>query len=151
MLRAYLIGCVPLFIVYTIANETDGDFTRGFDLLSALGGTLRNAGPAFVLLPLVWAYTGWMEWRGFSVTRVLVNHGLTAIVFAAAVQLMSYWLISAWYDLKTAESARGTWFIWQGMFMMMMMMMMYWAVAGGFTAYRAVRRARAEAAASAHA
>ena len=138
VLRAYLIGCVPLAIVYTVANETDGDFTRGFDLLSALGGTLRNAGAAFVLLPLVWAYTGWMERRGFSVTRVLVNHGLTAIVFAAVVQLMSYWLIWAWYDLKTAESARGRWFIWQGMFMMML----YWAVAGGFTAYRAAQRAR---------
>ena len=64
----------PLFIVYTIANETDGNFTRGFDIVSVVTGTLRNAGPAFVLLLPVWAYTGWMERRGFSVTRVLVNH-----------------------------------------------------------------------------
>ena len=147
VLRAYLIGCVPLIVVYTIANETDGDFTRGFNLLSALGGTLRNAGPAFLLLLPVWAYTGWMERRGFSVTRLLVNHGLTAIVFAAAVQASSYLIIWAWYDLKSAERARQSWFIWQGMFMMMM----YWAAAGGFTAYRAVQRARAEAAASAQA
>jgi signal transduction histidine kinase len=137
VLRAYLIGCVPLFIVYSIANETDGDFTRGFNLWGALGGTLRNAGPAFVLLLPVWAYTGWMERNRFSVTRMLVNHGLMAIVFAAAVQLLSYLLIWAWYDLKAADRARNQWFIWQGMFMMMM----YWAAAGGFTAYRAVQRA----------
>ena len=147
MLRAYLIACGPLFIVYTIANETDGDFTRGFDIVSAVTGTLRNAGPAFILLLPVWAYTGWMERRGFSVTRVLVNHGLTAIVFAAAVQTSSYALIWATLGLQTAEKARGAWFIWQGMFMMMM----YWAAAGGFSAYRAVQRARAEAAASAQA
>jgi signal transduction histidine kinase len=147
VLRAYLIGCVPLFVVYTVANETDGDFTRGFDLLNALSGTFRNAGPCFVLLLPVWAFTGWMEERGFSVTRTLVLHGLMAVVFAAAVQTSSYLLIWALLGLKTAEQARGRWFIWQGMFMMMM----YWAAAGGFTAYRAVQRARAEAAASAQA
>jgi hypothetical protein len=144
VLRAYLIGCLPLFIVYTIANETDGDFTRGFNLASALGGTLRNAGPAFVLLLPLWAYTGWMERRGFSVTRLLVNHGAMAIVFAAAVQFLSYLLIWAWFDLKAADRARNQWFIWQAMFMMMM----YWATAGGFTAYRAVQRAWAESAAA---
>lgn len=147
VLRAYLIACGPLFIVYTIANETDGDFTRGFDVVSAVSGTLRNAGPAFVLLLALWAYTGWMERRNFGVTRVLLNHGLMAIVFAGTVQTLSYLLIWATLDLKTAERARGTWFIWQGMFMMMM----YWATAGGFSAYRAVQRARAEAAASAQA
>ena len=147
VLRAYLIGCVPLFVVYTIANETDGDFTRGFDLWNALGGTFRNAGPCFVLLLPVWAFTGWMEARGFSVTRTLVLHGLMAVVFAAAVQTSSYLLIWLFLGLKTAERARGAWFIWQGMFMMMM----YWATAGGFTAYRAVQRARTEAAATAQA
>ncbi len=147
VLRAYLIGCVPLFVVYTIANETDGDFTSGFNLASALGGTLRNAGPCFVLLLPVWAFTGWMEERGFSVTRTLVLHGLMAVIFAAAVQTSSYLLIWLFLGLKTAERARGQWFIWQGMFMMMM----YWATAGGFTAYRAVQHARAEAAATAQA
>jgi signal transduction histidine kinase len=147
VLRAYLIGCVPLFVVYTIANETDGDFTRGFDLGSALGGTLRNAGPSFVLLLPVWAFTGWMEARGLSVTRTLVLHGLMAVVFAAAVQTSSYLLIWMFLGLQTADRARGQWFIWQGMFMMMM----YWATAGGFTAYRAVQRARTEAAATAQA
>ncbi len=147
VLRAYLIGCVPLFVVYTIANETDGDFTRGFDLVSALGGTFRNASPAFVLLLPVWAFTGWMEDRGLSVTRTLVLHGLVAVIFAAAVQTSSYLLIWLFLGLKTADRARGQWFIWQGMFMMMM----YWAAAGGFTAYRAVQRARAEAAATAQA
>jgi signal transduction histidine kinase len=147
VLRAYLIGCVPLFVVYTIANETDGDFTRGFDLWNALQGTFRNAGPCFVLLLPVWAFTGWMEQRGFSVTRTLVLHGLMAVIFAAAVQTGSYLLIWLFLGLKMADRARGQWFIWQGMFMMMM----YWAAAGGFTAYRAVQRARAEAAATAQA
>lgn len=147
VLRAYLIGCVPLFVVYTIANETDGDFTHGFNLWNALQGTFRNAGPCFVLLLPVWAFTGWMEERGLSVTRTLVLHGLVAVVFAAAVQGSSYLLIWLFLGLKTAERARGQWFIWQGMFMMMM----YWAAAGGFTAYRAVQRARAEAAATAQA
>jgi signal transduction histidine kinase len=144
VLQAYLIGCVPLFIVYTLANETDGDFTRGFNLMSALGGTLRNAGPAFVLLLPVWAYTGWMERRGFRATQLLVLHGLTAIAFAFAVQACSYLLIWALLGLQQAERGRNQWFIWQGMFMMMM----YWAGAGGFTAYRAVLRARSEAAAT---
>ena len=144
VLRAYLIGCLPLFVVYTIAVETDGDFSRGFDVLRAVGATLRFAGPAFVLLLPVWAYTGWMERRGFSVNRVLLNHAAMAVVFAGAVQWASYLLIWALRDLEAAERARGQWFIWQGMFMMLM----YWAGAGGFTAYRAVLKARAEAAAT---
>jgi signal transduction histidine kinase len=144
VLRAYLLACVPLFIVYTIANETDGDFTRGFNLLAAVGGTLRNAGPAFVLLLPVWAYTGWMERRGFGITRLIANHGAMALVFAAAVQTASFFAIWAFKDLASAQRARNNWFIWQGMFMMMM----YWAAAGGFTAYRAVQKARADAAAT---
>jgi signal transduction histidine kinase len=142
VLRAYALGCVPLFIVYAIANETDGDLARGFNLLSALGGTLRNAGPAFVLLLPVWAFTGWLDGRSTPV--VLLAHGLMAIVFALAVQWSSYGLIWAWLGLAAAERARQNWFIWQGMFMMMM----YWAAAGGFTAYRAVLRARAQASAA---
>jgi signal transduction histidine kinase len=147
VLRAYLIGCAPLFIVYTIAVETDGDFSRGFDLFSAVGSTLRFAGPAFVLLLPVWSYTGWLERRGFSVTGVLLNHAVMAAAFAVAVQWCSYMLIWALRDLAAAERARQSWFIWQAMFMMLM----YWAAAGGFTAYRAVLRARQEAAATAQA
>ncbi len=144
VLRAYAIGCVPLFLVYMIANETDGDFTRGFNWGSAIMGTLRNAGPAFVLLLPVWAYTGFMEKQGFGVTRLLLNHGGMALVFAAAAQGISFLLIWAFRDLASALRARNQWFIWQGMFVMMM----YWAAAGGFTAYRAVQKARAEAAAT---
>jgi signal transduction histidine kinase len=147
VLRAYLIGCVPLFLVYMLANETDGDFSRGFNVVSALGGTLRNAGPAFVLLLPVWAYTGWLEKRGFGVTRVLLNHAGMAMVFAGATQAASFLLIALWRDWGAAFDARNRWFIWQGMFVMLM----YWAAAGGFTAYRAVQKARAEAAATAQA
>jgi signal transduction histidine kinase len=144
VLRAYLLGCVPLFIVYSVANETDGDFSRGFELWRSVFNTLLFAGPAFVLLLPVWAYTGWMERHGFSVPRLLANHGAMALVFAVAVQAASYGLIWAVRDQAAAERARAQWFIWQAMFMMMM----YWAAAGGFTAYRAVLRAREQAAAA---
>lgn len=147
VLRAYLVGCLPLFLVYLVANETDGDFTRGFSFVSALRGVLRNAGPAFVLLLAVWPFTGWMERRGFGVTRVLLNHAGMALVFAVVWHGSSYLLIWATSSLANAERARANWFIWQAMWGMMM----YWAAAGGFTAYRAVQRARAEAAASAQA
>lgn len=147
VLRAYLVGCLPLFLVYLVANETDGDFSRGFNFASALRGVLRNVGPAFVLLLAVWPFTGWMERRGFGVTRVLLNHAGMALVFAVVWHGSSYLLIWATSSLANAERARANWFIWQAMWGMMM----YWAAAGGFTAYRAVQRARAEAAASAQA
>lgn len=147
VLRAYLVGCVPLLVVYMIATETDGDLSRGFDLLSALGATFRFVGPAFVLLLPVWDITGWLERAGVRVGLLLLAHGALAIVFAIGVQWSSYGLIWLWSGPAAAQRALDAWFIWQAM----MMMMMYWAAAGGFTAYRAVRRARAEAAATAQA
>jgi signal transduction histidine kinase len=147
VLRAYLIGCVPLLVVYMIATETDGDLSRGFNPISAIGATLRFAGPAFVLLLPVWDITGWLERTGLRVSLLLLAHGLLAVVFAVAVQWSSYGLIWLWSGPQAAERALNSWFIWQAMFMMMM----YWAAAGGFTAYRAVRRARAEAQATAQA
>lgn len=145
--KAYLIGWLPLGLVYAIANETDGDLSRGIDLLAALGGMARSLGPAFLLLMAVWPYTGWLERRGFGPTRVLLNHIGMALVFAVAWHLLLYAMYWLLFGEATAERARRNWFIWQTMFAMMM----YWAVAGGFTAFRAVQRARAEAAASAQA
>lgn len=145
VLRAYALGCLPLFLVYTVANETDGDFSRGFNLLSALWGTLRNAGPGFVLLLALWPYTGWLERRGFGVNALLLHHGLMALLFALSWHLLTYGLIALTRSVAVAEEARARWFIWQSMFGMVM----YWAAAGGFTAYRAVLKARAEAAAAA--
>jgi signal transduction histidine kinase len=147
VMKAYLIGWVPLVLVYAIANETDGDFSRSFDLLDALGRVLRSLGPAFLLLMAVWPYTGWLERRGFGTTRVLLNHIGMALVFAVAWHLLLYAMFWVLFGEATAERARRNWFIWQTMFAMMM----YWAVAGGFTAFRAVQRARVEAAASAQA
>lgn len=147
VLRAYLVGCVPLLVVYMIATETDGDLSRGFNLLSALGATFRFVGPAFVLLLPVWDITGWLERAGVRVGLLLLAHGALAVVFAVGVQWSSYGLIWLWSGPAAAQRALESWFIWQAMFMMMM----YWAAAGGFTAYRAVRRARAEAEATAQA
>lgn len=147
VLRAYLVGCVPLLLVYMIAVETDGDLSRGFDLYSAVSATMRFVGPAFVLLLPVWDITGWLERARVRVSLLLLAHGALAIVFAVAVQWGSYGLIWLWSGPDAAERALRSWFIWQAMFMMMM----YWAAAGGFTAYRAVRRAHTEAAASAQA
>jgi len=147
VVRAYLAGWVPLLIVYAVANEIDGDFSRHFDGLSALRGLLRNVGPAFVLLIAVWPYSGWMERRGFGGLRVLANHAGMSLVFATLWLTGTYFLIWLMLDPAAAERARNQWIIWQAMWGMMM----YWAVAGGFTAYRAVVRARAEVAASAQA
>lgn len=147
VMKAYLIGWVPLGLVYAIANEIDGDFSRDIDLLSALGGVGRNLGPAFLLLMALWPYTGWLERRGFGATRVLLNHIGMALVFAVTWHLLLYAMFWLLFGEAAAERARRNWFIWQTMFGMMM----YWAVAGGFTAFRAVQRARAEAAASAQA
>lgn len=145
--RAFALACLPLFLVYMVAVETDGVLTKAFSPWSAFVNTGRNLGPAFVLLIPVWAYTGWMERRGFGVARVLANHAGMAFVFAAAWHLALYLLIWATFGQKSAEKARSMWFLWQGMWGMMM----YWAAAGGFTAYRAIERARVEAAASAQA
>ncbi len=145
--RAYLLGWIPLFLVYMVASQTDGDFTRGFDLADALLGALRGIGPAFVLGWLVWPYIVWMERRGFGPTRIVLDHLGMAVVFAALWHLGVYLLVWALFSQAEAERARRNWFIWQGMWGAMM----YWAVAGGFSAYRAVQRARVEAAASAQA
>jgi signal transduction histidine kinase len=144
VLRAYLLGWVPLFLVYMVTVETDGNFSRGFNVVSALRSTAMNIGPAFVLLLPLWAYVGWMERRGFSATRVILNHVGAAMVFAAAWHILLYLLIWAVHSQEAAENAKGRWFLWHEMWGMMM----YWVVAGGFTAYRAVTRARAEAAAT---
>jgi LytS/YehU family sensor histidine kinase len=95
----------------------------------------------------VWPYGGWMERRGFGGLRMLANHAGMSLVFAAVWLSCTYLLIWLTLDFQAAERARNQWIIWQAMWGMMM----YWAVAGGFTAYRAVLRARAEAAASAQA
>jgi signal transduction histidine kinase len=144
VLRAYLLGWVPLFLVYMVTVETDGDFSRGFDVWGALRTTVINVGPAFVLLLPMWAYVGWMERRGFSATRVILNHVGAAMVFAAAWHILLYLLLWAVHSKEAADNAKGRWFLWHEMWGMMM----YWVVAGGFTAYRAVTRARADAAAT---
>jgi signal transduction histidine kinase len=142
VVRAYFLGALPVFVVYLLAIETDGDLSRNFNLLSALRSTLLIAGPTFVLLLPVWAFTGWLERRGFGITRLLLNHGAMSVVFAAAAQTLSYGLM--WWVLghEAAERGRNQWFIWQAL----QGMMMYWAAAGGYTAYRAVLNARREAA-----
>ncbi len=147
VMKAYLIGWIPLGLVYAVANETDGDFSRGIEVIETLGRLGRSLGPAFLLLMAVWPYTGWLERRGFGTTRVLLNHIGMALVFAVAWHLLLYAMFWVLFGEATAERARRNWFIWQTMFGMMM----YWAVAGGFTAFRAVQRARTEAAASAQA
>ena len=145
--RGYLLGCGALFLVYLVASETDGDFSRGFDVPRALLGALRGVGPAFVLLLLLWSYTGWLQRRGFSAPALIAQHLVLAVIFAVAWHASIYAMLYLWYGVAEAERARGNWFIWQGMWGMMM----YGAAAGGFSAYRAIEQARIEAAASAQA
>jgi signal transduction histidine kinase len=146
-LRAYVLGWIPLFLVYMISIQTDGDFSRNFVLADAFFDGLRGIGPAFLLGWLVWPYIVWMERHGFGPTRIVFNHLGMAVVFSAIWHIGIYLLIWSLFNQADAERARRNWFIWQGMWGAML----YWAVAGGFSAYRAVQRARVEAAASAQA
>ncbi len=145
--RAYVLAWIPLFLVYVISIHTDGDFTRNFVLADALFDGLRGIGPAFLLGWMVWPYIVWMEQQSFGPTRIVFNHLGMAVVFSALWHIGIYLLIWSLFSQAEAERARRNWFIWQGMWGAMM----YWAVAGGFSAYRAVQRARVEAAASAQA
>jgi signal transduction histidine kinase len=141
LLRFYLLAWAPVLFVYAIAVETDGDWTRGFDLVRALRGTVRNMGLQMALLLLIWPTTGWMERRDFSVVRQLLNHAGLAVVLAVVYYALLWLWLLVEFDLATAEKARRYWFIWQIQFGMLA----YAAVAGGFHAYRAVQRAIAQA------
>jgi hypothetical protein len=44
-----------------VAVETDGQLTRSFELLSGVKSVLRNLGPQFCLLLLLWPLTGWIR------------------------------------------------------------------------------------------
>jgi hypothetical protein len=146
-LRTYLLGWIPLFGLYIFAVGTDGNFTSDFDFGASFLYALRGIGPAFLMLWLVWPYIAWMERRQFGPARIVANHLGMAMVFSATWHLMIYLLVWLVYGVERAERARQSWFIWQGMWGAMM----YWVVAAGFSAYRAVQRARVEAAASAQA
>jgi len=147
VLRIYALAWLPVLLIYLVAVETDGVWARGFNLWSALHGTLRNMGPQFLLLLLLWPATGWMEARRLGAARQVAVHALLAVGFVAAW----YGLLWLWIVLESgitaAERARANWFIWQLEFGMLA----YAAAAGGFSAYRAVQRARTEAAAAAQA
>jgi hypothetical protein len=147
VLRIYGLAWLPVLLIYLVAVETDGVWTRPFNLLSALHGTLRNMGPQFLLLLLLWPITGWMDARRMSAGRQVLAHALIAVVFV----FVWYGLLWLWIVLEAgvaaAEKARANWFIWQLEFGMLA----YAAAAGGFSAYRAIRRAAAEAAAAAQA
>ena len=147
VLRIYSLAWLPLLLIYLVAVENDGVWERGFNLWSALHGTLRNMGPQFLLLLVLWPATGWMERRRLSATQQVAAHVLLAVLFV----LVWYAVLWVWIALEAgteaAEKARANWFIWQ----MEFGMLAYAAAAGGFSAYRAVRRAMAEAAAAAQA
>jgi signal transduction histidine kinase len=145
VLRIYVLAWLPILLIYMVAWETGGVWSRGFNLLSALHGTLRNLGPAFLLLLLLWPLTSWMEAQRFGATRQIAVHAGSAVLFAFAYYALLWLVIAAEGGVAAAESARANWFIWQIQFGMLF----YAAAAGAFAAYRAVRRARAEAAATA--
>ena len=145
VLRIYSLAWLPILLIYLVAVETDGDWTRGFNLWNALKGTLRNMGPQFVVLLLLWPATGWMESRRLSASRQVVVHmGLSVVFVLVWYSLLWVW-IAVEYGVASAEKARANWFIWQLEFGMLA----YAAAAGGFSAYRAVQRALKEAATTA--
>jgi signal transduction histidine kinase len=144
LLRLYLLIWAPVVLVHMVAVETDGQLTRPFELLSGLKSVLRNLGPQFCLLLLLWPLTGWMERRRLGAFSQIAIHLLMALSFAV-VCYASLWLVLVLqYGFASAENARGNWFIW----MIQWGAMMYAVAAGGFMAWRAVERARREAAAA---
>jgi signal transduction histidine kinase len=147
VLRTYALAWLPILLIYMVAVETDGIWTRGFNLFSAMHGTVRNLGPTFLLLLLLWPLTGWMEARRFGAARQIAVHAGTAVLFAFAYYALLWLLIAAESGVAAAERARENWFIWQ----IQIGMLIYAAAAGAFAAYRAVQRARQEAAAAAQA
>ncbi len=144
VLRIYALAWLPVLLIYLVAVETDGVWNRGFSLWSAAHGTLRNMGPQFTLLLLLWPVTGWMEARGFGALQQVGAHVALSVLFV----FVWYGILWIWIAVESgvagAERARANWFIWQ----MEFGMLAYAAAAGGFSAYRAVRRAMVEAAAA---
>jgi signal transduction histidine kinase len=147
VLRTYALAWLPVLLIYLVAVETDGDWSRGFNLLSAVHGTLRNMGPQFALLLLLWPATGWMATHRLSGVQQVAVHAVLAVVFVVVWYALLWVWIALESGLPAAEKARQYWFIWQLEFGMLA----YAAAAGGFSAYRAVQRALAEAAAAAQA
>ena len=141
VVRIYALAWLPVLLIYLIAVETDGGWTRGFNLWSAVHGTLRNMGPQFVLLFLLWPVTGWIEARRFGAGRQVAALAHVSVRFVLAWYALLWLWIVAEAGVAGAERARANWFIWQLEFGMLA----YAAAAGGFSAYRAVRRAMAQA------
>jgi signal transduction histidine kinase len=137
----YSLGWLPLLVIYMIAGETDGNLANGINIVQALGFALRGIFPAVILLTLVWPLTGWMERNNFSAPRTLANHAAMAIIFAVTWKLSVYLIFYFNYGYEAAERARRSWFIWQFMWGLMI----YSSIAGGFSAYRAIERAKAQA------
>lgn len=145
VLRIYTLAWLPVLLIYMVAVETDGDFARGFDVVRALHGTLRNMGLPFLLLLFLWPATGWLEKRRLTPAQQVAVHAALSVVFVVAYYALLWGWIALESGIAAAEKARAYWFIWQ----MEFGMLGYAAVAGGFSAYRAVQRALAEAAAAA--
>ncbi len=147
VLRIYALAWLPVLLIYLVAVETDGDWSRKFSLASALHGTLRNMGPQFALLLLLWPVTGWMEARQLGAAAQVLAHAALAVVFVIAWYSLLWGWIALESGVAAAERARQYWFIWQLEFGMLA----YAAAAGAFSAYRAVQRALTQAAATAQA
>lgn len=144
LLRLYLLIWAPIFIIHMVAVETDGQLNRAFDPLGGLVAVLRNLGPQFMLLLLLWPLTGWMERRRLSAVTQLLVHLVMALSFAVICYASLWLLMVLQYGFSSAEKARGNWFIW----MIQWGAMMYAVAAGGFTAWRAVQQALAQSAAA---
>ncbi len=142
LLRIYLLIWLPIFLIHMVAVETDGQIGRHFDLLVGLRAAVRNLGPQFCLLLLLWPLTGWMERRRLGAVPVVLIHLLMALCFAIVCYASLWLLMVLQYGFADAEKARGNWFIW----MIQWGSMMYAVAAGGFTAYRAAQRALQHAA-----
>ncbi|MBH9579245.1 sensor histidine kinase [Inhella proteolytica] len=144
--RAALLGLLALYALYFMAVSMAGlSSAPNFRWRDAVVGSLLSFGPAVPLLLLCWPLTGWVGRRVRSAPAAMALHLLAALGFVLIWHGSSYLLYLAGYGEQVAERARAAWFLWQSLWGLMI----YASAAAGFSAYRAVQRARAEAVAGA--
>lgn len=142
---AYAGLCLLCWMLYAMAGA---ELQRGvWQLWEAAYQATLSLTPPMLLGPLVWLWVGRLERRERGPALQLLRHGLGALLFAAAWQLLEFGL--AWW-LFGPEHARAIFLqavLWRGIWGVFV----YSALASGFTAVLNARRARAAAVATAQA
>lgn len=147
---AYAGLCLLSWMLYAMAGA---ELQRGlWQLWAAAYQATLSLGPAMLLGPLVWPWVAWLERRGeHSATAAqplwLLLHGLGALSFAAAWQLLEFALARSLFGAMHAGAMFEQTVLWRAIWGVFV----YIALACGFTAVLHARRARRSALAAAQA